>query len=213
LSLLEIDGMITVELPDKEMIVELKEIVVQNRSYRRFDQSHSLTQKSLLELVELARSTPSAGNRQLLRYVICCSPEINSKIFDTLNWAASLPDWPGPEEGERPTGYIIIVTDKESWDWGRVDLGISAQTILLGAAAKGLGGCMLGNIRKERLREILGLGENLEIWLVIAVGKPVEKVVLEDVSGEKSLTYYRTEDRVHHVPKRKLEDLVLQLYD
>ena len=205
--------MITLELSDKEMIVEYREIVVKNRSYRRFDQSHSLTQEMLLELVDLARSTPSAGNRQLLRYVISCSPEINSKVFDTLGWAASLPDWPGPEEGERPAGYIVMVTDSSSWDWGRVDMGISAQTILLGAAAKGLGGCMLGNIRKERLKEILGLGENLEIWLVIALGKPVEKVVLEEVAGGESLTYYRTEDQVHHVPKRKLEDLVLQIYD
>jgi len=204
--------MICPALSDKEMIVEFKEIVVKNRSYRRFDQSHSLDQEVLLELVELARSTPSAGNRQLLRYLISCSPEINSQVFDTLGWAASLPDWPGPEEGERPTGYIVIVTDTASWDWVRVDLGISAQTILLGAAAKGLGGCMLGNIRKEQLKGILGMEDNLEILLVIAVGKPVEKVVLEEVSAEESLTYYRTEDRVHHVPKRRVKDLILQVY-
>jgi nitroreductase len=195
------------------VIVEFKEIVVKNRSYRRFDQSHSLTQEMLLELVDLARSTPSAGNRQLLRYLISCSPEINSKVYDTLGWAASLPDWPGPEEGERPAGYIVIVTDKASWDWVRIDLGISAQTILLGAAAKGLGGCILGNIRKEQLKSILGVEDNLEILLVIALGKPVEKVVLEEVSAEESLTYYRTEDRVHHVPKRRVKDLILQVYD
>jgi len=193
--------------------VEFKEIVVKNRSYRRFDQSHSLTQEMLLKLVDLARSTPSAGNRQLLRYVISRSPEINGKVFDTLGWAASLPDWPGPEEGERPTGYIVIVTDRSSWDWVRVDLGISAQTILLGAAAEGLGGCMLGNVRKEQLKQVLGLGDDLEIVLVIALGKPVEEVVLEDVGSEESLTYYRTEDRVHHVPKRRVKDLILQVYD
>ena len=86
--------MITPELSDKETIVEFKEIVVKNRSYRRFDQSHSLTQDMLLELVDLARSTPSAGNLQLLRYVISCSPEVNSRVYDTLGWAGSLPDWP-----------------------------------------------------------------------------------------------------------------------
>jgi nitroreductase len=193
--------------------VEFKQIVVKNRSYRRFDQSHSLNQEMLLELVDLARCTPSAGNRQLLRYVISCSPEINSKVFDTLGWAASLPDWPGPEEGERPTGYIVIVAESPSWDWARVDLGIAAQTILLGAAAEGLGGCMLGNVRKEQLKQVLGLGDDLEIVLVIALGKPVEEVVLEDVGSEESLTYYRTVDRVHHVPKRRLKDLVLQVYD
>lgn len=71
---------------------------------------------------------------------------------------------------------------------------------------------MLGNIRKEQLKGILGMKDNLEILLVIAVGKPVEKVVLEEVSAEESLTYYRTEDRVHHVPKRRVKDLILQVY-
>jgi hypothetical protein len=149
----------------------------------------------------------------LLRYLLSCSPETNGRIFKTLGWAASLPDWPGPGEGERPSGYIVVVTAVDSWDWVRVDLGIAAQTILLGAAARGLGGCMLGNVRKERLTEILELEEGLAIALVIALGKPVEEVVLEEVGEGESLTYYRTEDRIHHVPKRKLTDLVIRIYD
>ena len=193
--------------------MEFREIVENNRSYRRFDQKRRLDKTELLELADLARKTPSAGNRQLLRYVISCSPEINSRIFETLGWAASLPDWPGPQEAERPSGYIVIVTEGDSWDWARVDLGIAAQTILLGAAAQGLGGCMLGNVRKEQLREILELEDNLVIQLVIALGKPVEEVVLEKADRGDSLTYYRTEDRVHHVPKRKLTDLVIRIYD
>jgi len=193
--------------------MEFREIVENNRSYRRFDQKRRLDKTELLELADLARKTPSAGNRQLLRYVISCSPEINSRIFETLGWAASLPDWPGPQEAERPSGYIVIVTEGDSWDWARVDLGIAAQTIFLGAAAQGLGGCMLGNVRKEQLREILELEDNLAIQLVIALGKPVEEVVLEKAGRGDSLTYYRTEDRVHHVPKRKLTDLVIRIYD
>jgi nitroreductase len=207
------DGMIAVNIYEEELTVEFKEIVEKNRSYRRFDQSRRLDKKTLLDLVDLARTTPSAGNRQLLRYVISCSPEINSRIFETLGWAASLPDWPGPEEGERPAGYIVIVADEDSWDWARVDLGIAAQTILLGAAARGLGGCMLGNVRKERLKGILELEESLAIQLVIALGKPVEEVVLEEVGEGESITYYRSEDRVHHVPKRKLADLVIRICD
>jgi nitroreductase len=193
--------------------MEFKKIVEKNRSYRRFDQNRGLDKTTLLEFVDLARQTPSAGNKQLLRYVVSCSPETNSRIFETLGWAASLPDWPGPEEGERPTGYIVIVTDGDSWDWARVDLGIAAQTILLGAAARGLGGCMIGTVRKEQLKEILELEESLKIQLVIALGKPVEEVVLEEVSEGGSTTYYRSGDRVHHVPKRKLTDLVIRICD
>jgi nitroreductase len=193
--------------------MEFREIVERSRSYRRFDQSHRLNKEILTELVDLARKTPSAGNRQLLRYVASCCPQTNSRIFETLGWAASLPDWPGPEEGERPSGYIVIVTDRDSWDWVRVDLGIAAQTILLGASALGLGGCMFGNVRKEQLKELLALEQSLAIQLVIALGKPVEEVVIEEVGEGQPITYYRSEDRVHHVPKRKLEDLLIRIYD
>jgi nitroreductase len=195
------------------LTVEFKEIVERNRSYRRFDQSHHLSRETLEELVDLARITPSAGNLQLLRYVVSCSTEVNGRIFETLGWAASLPDWPGPEEGERPSGYVVIVSERDAWDWIRVDLGIAAQTILLGAAARGLGGCMLGNVRKEQLKRILELKENMEIQLVIALGRPVEEVVLEEADTGESITYYRTEDRVHHVPKRKLTDLAIRIFD
>jgi nitroreductase len=194
-----------------EETVEFKQIVLSNRSYRRFDQAHALTRQALLELVELARNTPSAGNRQSLRYLVSCSEEMNSRIFDTLGWAASLPDWDGPEQGERPSGYIVIVAGSPN-EWTRVDLGIAAQTILLGAAAAGLGGCMIGNLRKESLKRVLELESGLDILLVIALGKPVEEVVLEELEEGQPVTYYRTEDRVHHVPKRKLEELVIRAY-
>jgi len=193
--------------------MEFKEIVEKNRSYRRFEQGHRLSRETLLELVDLARLTPSAGNKQLLRYVVSCSAELNRRICQSLAWAASLPDWPGPEEGERPAAYIVIMTAKDSWDWARVDLGIAAQTIVLAAAARGLGDCMFGNFRKEQLARMLELEEDLEIRLVIALGKPVEEVVLEEVSEGESITYYRTEDQVHHVPKRRLEDLVIRIFD
>ena len=192
--------------------MEFKQIVLANRSYRRFDQAYKLTREALLELVELARNTPSAGNRQYLRYLVSCSEEMNSRIFETLSWAASLPDWDGPEQGERPSGYIVIVAESPSWEWTRVDLGVAAQTILLGATAGGLGGCMIANMRKESLKRILELPEGLEIQMVIALGKPVEKVVLEELEEGQPLTYYRTGDRVHHVPKRKLEDSVIWAY-
>ena len=118
----------------------------------------------LLELVDLARKAPSGGNKQPLRYVISCAAEINSRIFETLGWAVSLTDWPGPEEGERPTGYIVIVTQSSNKDTARTDLGIAAQTILLGATARGLGGVMMGTVRRQELKQILGVEEDLEIF-------------------------------------------------
>jgi nitroreductase len=193
--------------------MDFKEIVLKNRSYRRFDAGHALDRETLLELVDCARQVPSGGNLQALRYVVSCAPEMNAGIYDTLGWAAYLPDWPGPEPAERPTGYVVIVTPEPVADITRVDLGIAAQTIALAAAARGLGGCMFANIRHARLKKLLSLPEDQAILLVIALGKPVEQVVLEGVGGDGSIRYYRSGDGSHHVPKRSLEEVLLQVHD
>jgi len=192
--------------------MDFDQLVSKNRSYRRFHQDHPLSKETLLELVGLAGKCPSAANRQSLRFVCSCSPEKNRRIFETLAWAAYLPQWPGPAEGERPAGYIIILADPSQWHWVWTDLGIAAQTILLEAVRRGLGGCMIGNIKKEPLRSVIDAPPHLDILLVIALGKPAEAVVLEAAPTDGSIKYYRTGDGVHHVPKRRLEDLVLGVY-
>lgn len=193
--------------------MDFEKLVKKNRSYRRFDQSYAITKETLLKLVGTARFCASGHNRQSLRYICSCAPEWNKKIFDTLGWAAYLPKWPGPAEGERPTGYIVILADSSEWIWMIADLGIAAQTILLGASNMGLGGCMLGNINKKKLHKALGISDPLEVQLVIALGRPAEKIVVEDISGSGSIKYYRTEDDVHHVPKRVLKDLLMSVYE
>lgn len=193
--------------------MDLKEIVLNNRSYRRFDQSASVSVDTLTNLVDMARQTPSAGNKQALRYLISADTETNARIFATLAWAGALPDWPGPEEGERPPSYIAIAIETAaSWEWTLADVGIAAQTILLGAVGEGLGGCMIGSFKKNELSKVLEVPEGLDLRLVIPLGKPVETVTLEPAEPGTPLAYYRTPDRVHHVPKRKLSDILVQVY-
>ena len=194
--------------------MDLKEVVLKNRSYRRFDGNHPVGGETLSELIDLARFSPSASNSQALKFILSNLPEGNSRIYSTLKWAGYLKDWEGPKEAERPSAYITILLDKTIRDSATVytgmDAGIAAQSILLGAASRGLGGCMIGNIRKAELRRILELPETLEILLVIALGKPVETVVLEDAEPGGSIKYYRDKEGVHYVPKRTREELVFQ---
>jgi nitroreductase len=166
----------------------------------------------LRELIDLARNTPSAGNKQPLKYYLVCGEEANAKVFETLGWAASLPEWTGPDGPERPTAYIVVIADAEN-GWNRVDLGIASQTILLGAVERGLGGCMFGNIRKNKLRAYLEIPEDLEVALVIALGVPVEKVVLVPVEDADSTTYFRDSEGTHYVPKRSLDQVIVGVKD
>lgn len=186
---------------------DFKKLVRSNRSYRRFDESTEVSLETLTDLVELARVTPSGMNRQPLKYVLSADRDLNARIFETLAWAGALKDWDGPEPGERPAAYVVVLTDTTLRDSAGADVGIAAQTMLLGAVARGLGGCMLGAVNKAKLKEVLSLPDHLSITLVIALGKPAETIVLEDSSGD--VTYYRDGDSTHHVPKRPLSEIIV----
>jgi nitroreductase len=187
----------------------IRDLVLKNRSYRRFDEKVDIKLETLRELVDLARLSASVKNIQPLKYILSCNRDKNSLIFPHLAWARFLTNWAGPAEGERPSAYIIILGDTEtsrSWDY---DAGIAAQSIMLGATEKGLGGCMMANIQKEGLRKALEIPLRYEIVLVLALGKPKEKVVLETVRSDGNTKYWRDSQDVHHVPKRPLDDIII----
>jgi nitroreductase len=186
-----------------------KSLVLKNRSYRRFHQDEPISRGSLRELVDLARLSASAANRQPLKYFLSCEPGQNAIIFPYLGWAGYLKDWDGPVEGERPSAYIVMLGDKTiSANFG-CDHGIAAQSILLGAAENGLGGCMIGSVRKPELAHSLRIPDNYEILLVIALGKPKETVVIEPLGPDGDIKYWRDAQAVHHVPKRALDDIII----
>jgi len=188
----------------------MKELVMKNRSYRRFDQGASVSRETLIELVELARLSATASNIQPLRFLLSADASRNALIFPHLAWAAYLKDWDGPPEGERPAAYIIVLGDKSLKQSFGCDHGIAAQSILLGAVEKGLGGCIIANIRKPDLCRALSLPSHLEVLLVIALGRPKERVVIEAIGPEGDIKYWRDTDGVHHVPKRSIEELIVK---
>lgn len=187
----------------------LEEIVRKNRSYRRFQQNAPVEMETLRGLVDLARLSASARNLQVLRYIISCDPATNVQIFATLAWAGYLPDWPGPADGERPAAYIVVLSDPQASPFIGVDSGLAMQNILLGAVEKGLGGCILGSVERGKLRELLEVPERYEIQWVVALGKPLETVVIEEIGPDGDVKYWRDAQAVHHVPKRLLDDLIL----
>ncbi len=187
----------------------LKDLIIRNRSYRRFYEDYHIDRKTLNELVDLARLSPSAANLQPLRYYLSSEKKTNELIFETLAWAGYLKDWKGPAEGERPSAYIIILEGKDAPKYADYDVGIVSQSILLGAVEKGLGGCIIGSVEKDLLKEKINVPGKYNIKLVLALGKPKEKVVLEEVMNDE-IEYWRGNDGVHHVPKRKLDDIILK---
>jgi nitroreductase len=190
--------------------MNLSELVEKNRSYRRFLEKEKITVQQIEKWIGLSRLTASGRNNQPLKYIGSVNPELNAGIFRLLAWAGYLTDWPGPAEGERPAAYIVVMHDKSISENRYCDDGIAVQTILLGAVEDGYGGCIIGSVNKAKLAALLQLREHLEIIWVIALGKPAETVVIEEMKGD-DVKYWRDENQIHHVPKRALNQLILSV--
>jgi len=190
--------------------MNLRDLVKKTRSYRRFDESFHIELNSLESFIDLARLSPSGGNRQPLKFLVYNTPETCGKVFPYLVWASYLTEWHGPEKGERPTAYVIILGDKTVSDNFGVDHGIAAQSIMLGVSEVGLGGCMLQSIKREELRSEIELPDQYEILLILALGKTVENVIIDEIKNN-DVKYWRDNNNNHHVPKRNLKELIVKL--
>jgi nitroreductase len=195
-------------LTDRKAVM-IEDLIKSNRSCRRFLQGEKIPGDTLRWLVNLARLSASSANLQPLKYILSNEPHKNETIFSCLAWAAYLKDWPGPQEGERPSAYIIMVGDWHIAKNFGTDMGIAAQSILLGARERGLAGCMIGSINKALLQEMIHLPKRFEVLLVIALGKPKESAVIEEMQPGDGIEYWRDARGVHHVPKRPLEEIIL----
>lgn len=185
----------------------LYDLILKNRSYRRFYQDEKIGLDQLKKWVNLARLSASGRNAQPIKYILSADATKNAKIFSTLAWAGFLPDWPGPIEGERPSAYLIQLHDTSIANQYFCDDGIAAQSILLGAVEDQYGGCMFRSINKPKLIELLNIPDHLEIINVIALGKPKEEVALEELK-DNDFKYWRDKEKVHHVPKRSLNEII-----
>ena len=187
----------------------IKELVYRNRSYRRFREAKRVSRELLLDLVDLARMSPSGRNIQSLKYYLSADVALNERVYPLLAWAGYLKDWDGPVEGERPSAYIVMLEDTLVAQGMVHDQGIAAQSILLGAVEKGLGGCIIASVKKEALSKVLGLPDHLKVALVIALGEPLEEVVVDPVGPDGDIKYWRDDSQVHHLPKRSLKEIVV----
>ena len=193
-------------------MMNLKELLKKNRSYRGYDESYAFTREELAEFVDHTRYAASSMNAQPLCYYLAYKKEQLDTIQPLTGWAGSLPQLSLPYEGKRPTGFIIICQNTDIFEnvaRFQKDVGIAAEAILLAATEAGLGGIMIGNCSSEKLADALRLPKNIVPVLVLALGKPNEKIVITDLADEKGIHYYRDGQDVHYVPKRSLEDILV----
>lgn len=186
----------------------LKDLLIKNRSYRRFYEEERMERAELEEIVGWVSYCPSARNAQPLKYLVITDREECDLIFPALSWAGYLKDWSGPDKGERPSAYLVQLLDTRISKDPLCDDGIQAQTLMLAATEKGYGGCIIKAVAVPQVKKDFHLPDYMEVRLVLALGKPREKVVLEPMPENGDYKYWRDEKGGHHVPKRSVAELI-----
>lgn len=179
--------------------------IISRRSIRRF-QDKTISLDILEKLVNAGRLAPSGANLQPLEYVIVTDKKLCSKVFETIGWAGYIkPSW-SPSSSETPVAYIVVLVRDGASRWFERDVGFASENIVIAAESMGIGSCVLCKIDKKKIKEILQVPDCLKVDSVIALGYKAEKSVAEDI--EDSVKYWRDNEGVLHVPKRKLEDVL-----
>ena len=189
----------------------IKQLIIENRSTRRFIESQSIPEQSLKEWIDLARLSPSARNAQPLKYVLSNDVMTNDIIFPLLQWAGYLEDWAGPAEGERPAAYIIVLGDTSISKAFECDAGIAMQSILLAAHEAGYAACIIGSVNRKEMQKELNILSEFQILYVLAMGLPGEEIRIEEIGEDGNIRYWRDHNDIHHVPKRPLKEIILNL--
>lgn len=188
----------------------IKEMARRARSVRRFEGNVRISREELISMVDTAHYAPSVRNGQTLKFVIVDSEKECARLFPTLRWAGYLTEWDGPAESERPVAYIVVVHDKTLGAYNAVDAGLWTQCIVLEAAEKGYGTCIIAALDREQAVKELSLDtDRYELVHIIVLGVPAESVVIDELTDD-NIKYWRDAEGVHHVPKRKTEDVIIR---
>ena len=183
------------------------EAIMQRRTIRKFT-PEAVSREQLLKLADCGRMAAFGANMQPLRFALITDKDIVEKLYPMTKWAGYLPDG-APAEDERPTAYIAILGDTDIRKNGafETDAGAAVTNMMLAACEDGLATCWLGAIDRDGIHSLLGLGDNLKVTYLLAVGYAAQESKAVDMK-DGDVKYYVGEDGGICVPKRALADIV-----
>ena len=190
-----------------EGALPLDSLLLRNRSCRGYDSNYIVSKEELLKIVEVNTKIASARNQQVLRFRLVYGTEAK-EVTKAIKLGGALPELNLPLPGTEPNAYIIICTQEPKGKWVDIDLGISAQSMLLKAVDLGLNGICIAAFNKEKICALVNGGREMEPLLILAIGKSIERFQLLPIGQEDEHNYFR-KNGVHFVPKVRIEDLLI----
>ena len=190
-----------------EGALPLDSLLLRNRSCRGYDSNYIVSKEELLKIVEVNTKIASARNQQVLRFRLVYGTEAK-EVTKAIKLGGALPELNLPLPGTEPNAYIIICTEEPKGKWVDIDLGISAQSMLLKAVDLGLNGICIAAFNKEKICALVNGGRQMEPLLILAIGKSIERFQLLPIGENDEHNYFR-KNGVHFVPKVRIEDLLI----
>jgi nitroreductase len=151
--------------------MDFHDVIAQRRSVRAY-RDEPIDQETLGRVLEAARIAPSAANRQPWHFLVIRDAELRARLLEAYSqpWFVAAP-------------VIVCACARPSEAWQRsdgknysdVDVTIAMDHLILAAAAEGLGTCWIGAFKPDRLREVLGLPDELEPVALTPLGYPAEQ--------------------------------------
>ena len=185
----------------------LDTLLRRNRSHRAFDTSYAVAMRQLETIVAVNTKLPSGRNAQTLRFKLLDAAGGGEDFCSFLHLGGYLPELHLPTPGTEPKAFIVVCSTEPESAIVDIDMGISLQSMALKAVEIGLNALIVRAYDRSKVKEALGL--TLEPLAVLAIGKGIETIVLDEVPAGSDLRYFRTGDGVHHVPKIALDDLMI----
>ena len=190
-----------------EGALPLDSLLLRNRSCRGYDSNYIVSKEELLKIVEVNTKIASARNQQVLRFRLVYGTEAK-EVTKAIKLGGALSDLNLPLPGTEPNAYIIICTEEPKGKWVDIDLGISAQSMLLKAVDLGLNGICIAAFNKEKISALVNGSRQMEPLLILGIGKSIERFQLLPIGQDDEHNYFR-KNGVHFVPKVRIEDLLI----
>ncbi len=157
--------------------VDAIEAIITRRSIRKYD-SRPVSEDEIEKILRAGMSAPSAGNEQPWQFVVIDDREILDKIPEVHPYAKMIKEAPVA---------ILVCADmrlEKYKDFWVQDVSAATENMLLAAHALGLASVWLGvhprSERKEGLKRLLNLPEEIEPFALLPIGHPAEKKGPED---------------------------------
>ena len=173
--------------------MNITEAIKNRRTIRKFEQK-PVSKDDLIKLIDLTRYAAYGANLQPLKFAVMDNPD---EIYPLTRWA-----------NERPLHYIAILGDTSIKKNFETDAGAAITTMMLAAEEMGLATCWLGAIDRDKIKEMLKT--DYQVLYLLAVGYPAQKSKIIDIE-DGSIKYFEDENGVINVPKRSLDEIIVNI--